>query len=109
MAFRVPHLPNQAERARTILGRLGFENVEVRTGTGWLGWPEHAPYDAVVVTAAPDEVPPNLADQLAVGGFMVVPVGDLLQTLRVLRKTPRGMVEEASRPSQFVYQEIIHE
>jgi len=65
-------------------------------------WPEHAPYDAVVVTAAPDEVPPNLVDQLAVGGILVVPVGDIFQTLRVLRKTPRGMVEEASLPVRFV-------
>ena len=100
--YTIEIVPELAERARAILGRLGFENVEVRTGNGWLGWPEHAPYDAVVVTAAPDEVPPNLADQLAVGGTLVVPVGDLLQTLMVLRKTPRGMVEEASIPVRFV-------
>ena len=100
--YTIEIVPELAERARGTLGRLGFENVEVRTGNGWLGWPEHAPYDAVVVTAAPDEVPPNLVDQLAVGGTLVVPVGDLLQTLRVLRKTPRGMVEEASLPVRFV-------
>jgi len=100
--YTIEIVPELAERARAVLGRLGFENVEVRTGNGWLGWPEHAPYDAVVVTAAPDEVPPNLVDQLAVGGTLVVPVGDLIQTLRVLRKTPRGMVEEASLPVRFV-------
>ena len=100
--YTIEIVPELAERARAILGRLGFENVEVRTGNGWLGWPEYAPYDAVVVTAAPDEVPPNLVDQLAVGGTLVVPVGDLLQTLRVLRKTLRGMVEEASIPVRFV-------
>jgi len=100
--YTIEIVPELAERARGILGRLGFENVEVRTGNGWLGWPEHAPYDAVVVTAAPDEVPPNLVDQLAVGGTLVVPVGGLFQTLRVLRKTPGGMVEEASLPVRFV-------
>ena len=55
-----------------------------------------------MVTAAPDEVPPNLVDQLAVGGTLVVPVGGLLQTLRVLRQSPGGMVEEASLPVRFV-------
>jgi len=100
--YTIEIVPELAEQARAILGRLGFENVEVRTGTGWLGWPEQAPYDAVVVTAAPDEVPPNLVDQLALGGTLVVPVGDLFQTLRILRKTPRGMVEEASIPVRFV-------
>ena len=100
--YTIEIVPELAEQARAILGRLGFENVEVRTGNGWLGWPEQAPYDAVVVTAAPDEVPPNLVDQLALGGTLVVPVGDLFQTLRILRKTPRGMVEEASIPVRFV-------
>jgi protein-L-isoaspartate(D-aspartate) O-methyltransferase len=100
--YTVEIVPELAERARTVLDRLGYENVEVRTGNGWLGWPEHAPYDAVVVTAAPDEVPPNLVTQLKVGGTLVVPVGDFFQMLRVLRKTPRGMVEEASLPVRFV-------
>jgi protein-L-isoaspartate(D-aspartate) O-methyltransferase len=100
--YTVEIVPELAERAREVLDRLGFENVEVRAGNGWLGWPEHAPYDAVVVTAAPDEIPPNLVDQLAVGGTLVVPVGTFYQTLRVLRKTERGMVEEASLPVRFV-------
>ncbi|MGD2121896.1 MAG: protein-L-isoaspartate(D-aspartate) O-methyltransferase [Gemmatimonadota bacterium] len=100
--YTIEIVPELAERAERILGRLGVENVEVRTGNGWMGWPEHAPYDAVVVTAAPDEVPPNLVDQLAVGGTLVIPVGDFYQTLRVLRKTPEGMVEEASLPVRFV-------
>ena len=100
--YTIEIVPELAERARTILSRLGFENVEVRTGNGWLGWAEHAPFDAVVVTAAPDEVPPNLVDQLAVGGTLVVPVGEFIQTLRVLRKTPQGMVEVASLPVRFV-------
>jgi len=100
--YTIEIVPELAQRAASILGRLGFENVVVRTGNGWLGWPENAPYDAVVVTAAPEEVPPNLVHQLAMGGRLVVPVGDLLQSLRVLRKTPQGMVEEGSLPVRFV-------
>jgi protein-L-isoaspartate(D-aspartate) O-methyltransferase len=91
-----------AEEAQRVLSLLGYENVQVRTGNGWLGWPEHAPYDAVVVTAAPDEVPPMLVQQLAVGGTLVVPVGGVFQTLRVLRKTPEGLREIASLPVLFV-------
>jgi protein-L-isoaspartate(D-aspartate) O-methyltransferase len=100
--YTIEIIPELARAARETLTLLGYENVQVRTGNGWLGWPEHAPYDAVVVTAAPDEVPPNLVQQLAQGGTLVVPVGELLQTLRVLRKTPSGMEEVASLPVRFV-------
>ena len=100
--YTIEIVPELADRARRTLARLEVENVEVRAGNGWLGWPEHAPYDAVVVTAAPDEIPPNLVHQLMVGGTLVIPVGDFFQTLRVLRKTDGGMVEEASLPVRFV-------
>ena len=100
--FTIKILPELAERAETVLVQLGYENVSVRTGNGWLGWPEHAPYDAIVVTAAPDEIPPELARQLTVGGVLVVPVGEVVQTLRVLRKTASGLEEEASLPVRFV-------
>jgi protein-L-isoaspartate(D-aspartate) O-methyltransferase len=91
-----------AERARLVLERTGYDNVQVLAGNGWLGWPEHAPFDAIVVTAAPREVPPALVEQLAVGGVMVVPVGDVFQDLRIIRKTARGVVEESSIPVRFV-------
>ncbi|MEJ2218069.1 MAG: protein-L-isoaspartate(D-aspartate) O-methyltransferase [Gemmatimonadota bacterium] len=91
-----------AEQARGTLQRLGYADVHVRTGNGWLGWREHAPYDALVVTAAPDRVPPALVEQLAPGGTMVVPVGEIVQTLRVLRKTESGLEEVASLPVRFV-------
>jgi len=64
-----------AEDARARLRRLGYTNVQVKAGDGYDGWPEHAPYDAIVVTAAPREVPQPLIDQLADGGRMVIPVG----------------------------------
>ncbi|MDX1577895.1 MAG: protein-L-isoaspartate(D-aspartate) O-methyltransferase [Gemmatimonadota bacterium] len=100
--FTIEIVPELAERARAALAAAGYEDVRVRTGNGWLGWPEHAPYDAIVVTAAPDEVPEALEEQLAVGGKLVIPVGGWRQNLRVLRKTDDGLVEEAALPVRFV-------
>ena len=73
--FSIEILPELAEQAQKRLLSLGYETVHVRTGNGYLGWPEEAPFDAIVVTAAPDEVPQPLVDQLAVHGRMVIPVG----------------------------------
>ena len=77
------------EAAKT-LKRLGYTNVETRIGDGYLGWPEHAPYDAIIVTAAPDHVPPRLVEQLEAGGRLVIPVGGLAQDLMVIEKKPDG-------------------
>jgi protein-L-isoaspartate(D-aspartate) O-methyltransferase len=100
--YTIEIVPELAERARDVLRHLGYANVHVRTGNGWLGWREYAPYDAIVVTAAPDRVPPQLVEQLAPGGIIVVPVGEIVQTLRVLRKTEKGLEEVASLPVRFV-------
>jgi protein-L-isoaspartate(D-aspartate) O-methyltransferase len=91
-----------AERARGTLSGLGYRNVHVRAGNGYLGWPEHAPYDRVMVTAAPDEVPPALIDQLKMGGLMAIPVGTASQELRILRRTPNGMETLRTLPVRFV-------
>jgi protein-L-isoaspartate(D-aspartate) O-methyltransferase len=91
-----------AERARATLASLGYRNVEVRTGNGYLGWPEHAPYDRIMVTAAPDEVPPALVQQLKVGGLMAIPVGIGDQELRVLRRTASGTQLLRTLPVRFV-------
>ena len=91
-----------ADRAREILSRLGYRNVQVRTGNGYLGWPEHAPYDRIMVTAAPDDVPPALVEQLAIGGLMAIPVGAIAQELRILRRTPTGLETLSSLPVRFV-------
>ncbi len=82
-------------QAAELLRELGYGNVEARVGDGYRGWPEAAPFDAIVVTAAPDEIPPALIAQLAVGGRLVAPVGprDGNQDLRVLRKGADGQVE----------------
>ncbi len=84
-------------RAKADLARLGYDNVTVRIGDGYAGWPEKAPFDAIVVTAAPDEVPQPLIDQLKVGGNMVIPVGGEyeVQTLKQLVK--RGAPMASSR------------
>jgi protein-L-isoaspartate(D-aspartate) O-methyltransferase len=100
--YTIEILPELAEQAAAVLEGEGYRNVHVRAGNGWLGWPERAPFDAIVVTAAPDRVPPALVAQLAVGGTLVVPVGEWMQTLRILRKTADGLEEEASLPVRFV-------
>ena len=91
-----------AKRARATLPDLGYRNVEVRTGNGYLGWPEHAPYDRIIVTAAPPEVPPALVQQLKVGGLMAIPVGVSDQELRIMRRTATGMETIATLPVRFV-------
>jgi protein-L-isoaspartate(D-aspartate) O-methyltransferase len=95
-------VPELATRAGEVLRRLGYTNVHVRTGDGYLGWPERAPFDAIVVTAAPDHVPPALVAQLAVGGRMVIPVGADEQSMLVISKTPHGVVEQRTIPVRFV-------
>jgi protein-L-isoaspartate(D-aspartate) O-methyltransferase len=88
--------------ARDALASLGYRNVHVRIGDGYKGWPEEAPFDRVIVTAAPEEVPPALVEQLAIGGLMAVPVGTVFQELKILRKTARGLETLARMPVRFV-------
>jgi len=93
-----------ARRAEADLQRLGFANVKVRCGDGYLGWPEAAPFDAIIVTCAPEEVPPALVSQLKAGGRMIIPVGSQwgAQDLVLLRKTPAGLERKAILPVRFV-------
>ena len=91
-----------ADRARETLSSLGYRNVHVRTGNGYLGWPEHAPYDRIMVTAAPDDVPPVLLEQLKIGGLMAIPVGVVTQELRILRRTATGTETLRTLPVRFV-------
>lgn len=91
-----------ADRARQTLRALGYRNIQVRTGNGYLGWPEHAPYDRIIVTAAPVEVPPALVQQLKTGGLMAIPLGSLFQELRILRRTDTGLETVSTLPVRFV-------
>ena len=79
-------VPALARRARATLRQLGYVSVEVREGNGWAGWPEEAPFDAIVVTAAPPTVPEALKSQLRDGGRLVIPVGDDVQELLLLTR-----------------------
>jgi protein-L-isoaspartate(D-aspartate) O-methyltransferase len=91
-----------AERARETLARLGYRNIHTRLGNGYLGWPDDAPFDRVMVTAAPDEVPPALVEQLKIGGLMAIPVGTFVQELRILRRTTTGTETLSTLPVRFV-------
>jgi protein-L-isoaspartate(D-aspartate) O-methyltransferase len=100
--YTIEIIPELAERARRVLVELGYKNVFVKAGNGYLGWPEHAPFDAIVVTAAPDEIPQALIDQLAVGGKMVIPVGTENQEMVIVEKGRKGVTKKRTIPVRFV-------
>jgi protein-L-isoaspartate(D-aspartate) O-methyltransferase len=100
--YTIEIIPALAHRARQTLDALGYQNIEYRVGDGYRGWPEAAPFGAILVTAAPTHVPPALVDQLEVGGRLVIPVGDSLQKLTVITRTADGTRSEAIIPVQFV-------
>jgi protein-L-isoaspartate(D-aspartate) O-methyltransferase len=91
-----------ATEAAERLKRLGYQNVTVRAGDGYRGWPGAAPFDAIIVTAASEHIPKPLLDQLAPGGSLVVPVGKYFQTLTRIRRTAKGYKTEKLLPVRFV-------
>ena len=92
-----------AEMARQTLERLGYKNAQVRHGDGYRGWPEHAPFDAIIVTCAPDKIPPDLVAQLKDGGRMIIPVGGgMNQELVLLRKQGDQIEKQSVLPVRFV-------
>jgi protein-L-isoaspartate(D-aspartate) O-methyltransferase len=92
-----------AKRTHELLARLGYrEKLHLRIGDGYRGWPEAAPFDAIIVTAAPKEVPKPLIEQLAVGGRLVIPVGDKDQQLKVITRGPTGATSETLFDVRFV-------
>ena len=90
------------EQARSLLRDLGYDNVEVRICDGYQGWPSRAPFDAIMVTAAPDHVPQPLVDQLAPGGRMIIPVGSISHDLVLIERTARGVTRRQVLPVRFV-------
>jgi protein-L-isoaspartate(D-aspartate) O-methyltransferase len=100
--YSIEIIESLGSRAKDLLEKQGYENIQVRIGDGYKGWPEAAPFDAILVTAAPDHVPQPLVDQLKVGGRMVIPVGELYQELEVITKTPSGVEREKIIPVRFV-------
>jgi protein-L-isoaspartate(D-aspartate) O-methyltransferase len=92
-----------AEMARQTLERLGYKNARVKSGDGFRGWPEHAPFDAIIVTCAPDKIPAPLVEQLRDGGRMIIPVGSgMNQELVLLRKTGDKIEKQSVLPVRFV-------
>jgi protein-L-isoaspartate(D-aspartate) O-methyltransferase len=101
--FSIEIVEPLANQARQRLKSLGYENVQVRHGDGYRGWPSEAPFDVIIVAAAPDHIPPALIDQLAIGGKLVIPVGDRNQTLKVVQKKRDGSIVESDViPVRFV-------
>jgi protein-L-isoaspartate(D-aspartate) O-methyltransferase len=91
-----------ARRATRTLAELGYDNVHVRSGDGYDGWPEQAPFDAVILTAAPPRIPAPLLEQLRPGGRMVLPLGEATQDLLVLTRTADGYDRRVVAPVRFV-------
>jgi len=102
--FTIEILPELASSARERLKRLGYRNVVVRQGDGYLGWPEHAPFDAILVTAAAEHIPKPLIDQLKEGAMMVIPVGPVesVQALTLVKKVGKEIVTRSTLPVRFV-------
>jgi protein-L-isoaspartate(D-aspartate) O-methyltransferase len=101
--YTIEIVPELARSAAVRLKALHYDNVVVREGDGYRGWPEHAPFDAIIVTAAPERIPQPLIEQLAPGGVMVIPVGGFFQELKVFRKSADGRVTEKDiLPVRFV-------
>lgn len=102
--FTIEIVSELGRRAEAVLRAQNRTNVHVRTGDGYAGWPEEAPFDRIIVTAAPEEIPRPLLDQLAEGGLLVAPVGpqNAPQWLTVVEKTGGGIVQRRTIPVQFV-------
>ncbi len=100
--FSIEIVDALAAGSRALLGSLGYANIQIRAGDGYHGWPEHAPFDAIILTAAPPEVPAPLFDQLAEGGRLVAPVGEDRQDLVRYRKVDGRIESEDVIPVRFV-------
>lgn len=103
--YTIEIIKELSESAKKRLKRLDYENVTVRFGDGYYGWEEHAPYDAILITAAPDHIPPPLVQQLKPGGVMCIPVGGRfqIQNLTLVQKTADGSIKtKQTMPVRFV-------
>lgn len=100
--YTIEIIQSLATSAEQRLRNMGYKNITVKWGDGYIGWTEHAPFDGIVVTAAPDHIPQPLIDQLKVGGRMVIPVGSLYQELKLITKTKDGIKEKSIIPVRFV-------
>ena len=100
--YSIEIIPQLGERSKQLLAKLDYGNIEVRIGDGYKGWPDQAPFDAIIVTAAPPQVPQPLLDQLKVGGRMIIPVGEFNQGLLLITRTAKGYDRRNVMPVRFV-------
>ena len=100
--YTIEIISDLAKNAQQTLSQLGYENIHLKIGDGYKGWPQHAPYDAIIVTAAPEEIPAPLIEQLTANGRIIIPIGLGRQKLVVLHKTAEGLYQETRLPVQFV-------
>jgi protein-L-isoaspartate(D-aspartate) O-methyltransferase len=100
--FTIEIIPGLANSAKKRLDSLGYKNVVVKAGDGYKGWKEHSPFEGIIVTCAPEEIPPLLLEQLAIGGRMVIPVGSYYQELLLITKDSSGISKKSIIPVRFV-------
>ncbi len=100
--YTIEILPDLLAKAASTLVALGYKNIHLRCGDGYMGWPEAAPFDRIIVTAAPDHIPQPLIDQLKPGGKMIIPVGSGDQDLVVIEKNQQGFSRRSTIPVRFV-------
>lgn len=100
--FTIEIICELATSAEKKLNSLGYDNLVVKCGDGFIGWEEYAPFDGIIVTCAPEEIPPPLIEQLAVGGRLVIPVGEYYQNLMLVTKDSTGITKRNIIPVRFV-------
>jgi protein-L-isoaspartate(D-aspartate) O-methyltransferase len=100
--YSIEIIESLASSAMQRLDELGYDNVQVKSGDGFMGWPEHAPFDAIIITCAPDEVPQPLIEQLAQAGRLIVPLGEGFQMLTLFKKTNGELQKKEIIPVRFV-------
>jgi protein-L-isoaspartate(D-aspartate) O-methyltransferase len=100
--YTIEIIPQLAQRAEKLLKDLGYKNIFVKIGDGYLGWPEYAPFDKIILTCAPEEIPQTLVEQLKDGGKMVLPVGSVAQDLVVVEKQKGRIITKSIIPVRFV-------
>jgi protein-L-isoaspartate(D-aspartate) O-methyltransferase len=100
--YSIEIIEELARSAEALLKELNYTNIKVTAGDGYQGWAEYAPFDAIIVTAAPPKVPEALVEQLKIGGRMIVPVGTVFQELLLIEKTESGIITQNLIPVRFV-------
>ncbi|MBC7348380.1 MAG: protein-L-isoaspartate(D-aspartate) O-methyltransferase [Candidatus Aminicenantes bacterium] len=106
--YTVELIPELSRRAQEVLQKLGYQNIKFRVSDGTRGWPEQAPFEAILVTAAPPAVPPALVEQLTTGGRMVIPVGTDFQELVLVTRKEQGWEEQRLIGVRFVPLITVH-